>query len=977
MVKQNHEQFHLPLEQGDQQFNIAVRLLHLLTEQLNIHDTDTAILQLLEELQQYAKCGVRINLETQSTFQQHAGLELLFTQIVAKYAYVTPIPFKNVLVGSTTKRGKFSAKVREQAQLIGLTWQHQDETFAQAFERAEQIRQAALWLVDPVLSGRRRHFDLEPLIGVVNEQQLRQWQQSRELLLPLQAYRKDAPDLRTLVKVVQELLEHKGLQERYFLRICALNNREVEVMFVDQAGHLVPLTMMGIRLGTNGKKHKPERVDEVVGLKLFESTVSETHRLEAVRGLSEHFRTISQSEQLVRSHVKILSVTPELLELWQAQLSEGTDVLQPAEPILQQKAETDKHRVLHPEHVLRSQVKSIRYLAYERSKPGIGAKPSFIVVDFQDGTSEQVCLDFGSQREDYYYNSLFDPSIQLGMEPFREILPSTAELPTFYRLTLLLKTAEAAGAAFLEDYTQNADLIDLFLTLTAADFKTLLLTLDSALSSRQVQEIMSELEQLTQDEGKKRKLKHIAFLISHFHDDHIGFAGLVGSHIPQVIAAESAPWREHFFNKGSWMDEISIRRHRKTAISEKSDEHFMPPQHVLQPYETRFVGRGKVSITSLPCDHSIYGATMFLIAVYDDFGLPIQKILYTGDYRLHDTGLTEKSIEFLIAIGGVDTIITETTNVRPAKEGQTKSSILMSKETLHENYDHIFQSRQGKVVVCQIDPKDLGLIELITGHAMRHHFSVAYGMKHSEPIELFRQHDAATALAPATVEHQQRTVELFNAQTRVDDQHWLNRQAIETTEFHPRPGFSEQTRILVPQKTSLSKSERRIIQYHPDQMIEQKALARQSSILLFVRPTSPLEEELANIAPYLGPKSTPTPVTVLRAHYFTYQDMDKELAWRNQKFCRKLGWEYITDLVFAGQTILPSSAPQLRLSGHSKAEDFFATMEVLLAANPDMRIIPVHGNARRYVGQELQRRFGESVEVLKQMDKGKFDLQLY
>lgn len=975
MLYRGSEQQPLPLQTAERIQTIERSLLAALPDFFDSLERQKLITAILSSFDGYFNAGIPLSVATNTEIQANSGLELMFTQTLADGDHITPLRMSGVLVPTLGKKNQLIVKVADEAHVIGMTWPRPGETFIDSYQRAETLRQSILWYTDPTLIGRRRHFDLEPMIAVLTEQQLRHWTQTKNSpVLAPETYRKESIPLKKLIEYINEALTISGLEKTHFVRVLTLENREVEVMIVDKDGNFAPLEMLGIRHLNNGSKYGTEWVSQVIGIKCFDADDSETYRLETVRTLSHHFRTVANTDGRPPQY-RILSMTPQLLDQWMFKLIEGVSPIKPEQP----KEDVAGHTgtldaVTLPAQEQSSQVKGIRYLTFERSKPGIGAKPSWLAIDFIDGSTEQICLDFGSQREDYYYNSLFDPSIRLGMAPFREILPSTAEMPKFYRLTLLLKSAETAGAAFLQDIETNTDLIDLYLTLTKSDFRRLVRALDPELSDNEITDIMHNLADVVLDDTKKTKLKHIGFLISHFHDDHVGFAALVGSHIPQAMSIESSPFRELFFNRGSWMDEVSIRRQRATLLSSKEDRHYSPQQLLLHPYETRFLGRGKVSVTSLPCDHSIYGASMFLVTVYDDFGMPLHKVLYTGDYRFNDNGLTEKSVSFLEAIGGIDTIITETTNVRP-ESTEKKTSTLLTKSRLHQEYDRLFAERKGQPVLVQVDPKDLELIELISQHATLHDRQIVYGIRHSEPIELFRQFDASYAMQPTTLEHQRNTVQKLAPQ--LPPEHWLHQEQVRQLSYHPRPQFSDQTQILEPQKETLSKSERRIIQYHPDQMLAWQKLPQMNDYVMFIRPTNPLEEEMANVAQYLGQVIKTPRVSVVRAHYFTYQQRDRDLAWRDRAFCQKMKWEYLTDLVFDYQAIHPSKSPKYRMSGHPKPEDFFGFMEKMLAVNPQMKIIPVHGQARRFVGGELQRRFGQTVSVVKAMDKGRFELQLY
>jgi len=996
VIYRDVEQDRLPLTEAQRVEATERALLAALPELFDSVERRELINSLLGSLDRYHQLGLDLEITTGTQIQAASGLEMIFTQNLPDGNHITPVLMRDILYPALSKNpefmgrqregvlepalGKktpFTIKVKPKAQVIGLTWPKPGESFKECYERADILRQSVLWYTDPTLVGRRKHFDLDPVVAVVTDQQLRQWVRSKEsILLPPESYRERAPSLRKVMEVVTAALRQAGLENTYFPRVNTLSNHEVEVMIVDQDGNFAPIDMLGLRHMNGGSRFATEWVTDCIGIKCFEPDISETFRIERVRTLSHHFRTIHEGEDGRPPSFKVLSLTPKLLEYWEMKLYAGENFIRESKKRADEFGDTGELEAVHvPEPQQTSQLQHVRYLTFEKYRPSIGAKPSWLVYEFSDGTAEFVCLDFGSQREDFYYNSMFKPSIKLGMAPFKDILPTTAEIPMFYRMTLLLKSAETIGAAFLEEPDKNSDLIDLYLRLTPSDFRRLLRALDSWLSDSEITKFMENMERIVQNDASIRKIRHTAFLISHFHDDHTGFAALTGSHIPQVTSAESAPWPSHFFFKGGWMDEHAIRRQRETLLTPKKDGHFSPQQLMLQPYETRFIGRGKVSVTCLPCDHSIYGACMFLVTAYDDFGLPMHKTLYSGDYRFRDNGLTEKSVEFLKAIGGVDAVITETTNVRPPNANVKKSPSSLTKEMLHDNYDRLFAEHRGKPVIVQVDPKDLSLIELISQHALRHGRKIVYGLKHSVPIELFRQFDAANAMTPITTEHQERSVDLLAP--KLPDDHWLRQEPVRTLPYHPRPQFSQDTRIVEPQKESLNKIERQIVLYHAEQLLQWKELAHDGNAVIFVRPTNPLEEELANIDSHLGKPGESPRAVVVRAHYFTYQERDRDIAWRDRKHCQKLNWSYLTDLQFNGQAIQPSQNPQWRMSGHSKQEDFFAFMETLLSLNPEMKIIPVHGEKRGYVAPEIQRRFGPKVDVIGKVDKGRFELQLY
>lgn len=867
-----------------------------------------------------------------------------------------------MLVLKVTDQGEFNTKLHDQADIMGICIPRPNETLAETYVRAEQVRQAVLAVVDPSLVERRRHQDFEPLIAVVSLEQIALWggaSLKNMNLLPT-AYREHAVNPVEVVEILTACLEKLGFQDDFFFRGYRVEGGEIEIFIVDKQGNPAPLDILGVKHIANGKKHTTtEWVEQVIGLKCFEASIPDSQRLSITRSFMLLWRSRSISPEQETSNVKIFAATPEIVKIWLDHLACGENPVR-----LSQSAKTDTPPSPELKHI-GSSVTSVTYKTYEKGKPGIGAKPSWIVVEHIDGHTEWVTLDFGSQREDYLYNSQFGPSIEQGMAPFRELLPTAKEIPSFYSLTLLLKSAASSGAAFLSDIQNNDDLFDLYIRLTSLDFQDMVRQLDPSLIKDEVEALVKQLELLRQSQPKLEQVRQICALISHFHDDHTGFFALVGSHIPQALLAESAPWREIFFYKGPWMKEVSIRRQRATLINEKSDRHYSPPQHVFEPYETKFIGR-RVSVTALPCDHSIYGASMFLISVFDDFGLPLHKVLYTGDFRFRDTGLTEKSVEVLETLGGVDTVITETTNVK--RNSHAKTSQRVTKEKLHDTYDSLFKQTQDKNVIILLDPKDLGLLSLIHEHAATYGREIIHSIKHAEVMELFRSHDAATQFRKQTPRHQRTTADLL----RVSEQdHWLWQEPLHLLDYHPRPQLGPNNKVFLPQKQSLGQLEKWVVFEHPELTVTRADLPSQNNFVLLLSPTSTLEEQLANIAEYFGK------TTVVRAHYFTYQEHDRDIVRRDAQFCQKLGWQYFSDLQLRGYQIASSETPRFRMSGHSTEADFIGFMEKLLVVNPDMKIIPVHGQARQYVGEAITQAFGDKVSVVTKMTKNGFNARLY
>lgn len=698
------------------------------------------------------------------------------------------------------------------AQVAGVIFPYRGETLEQAHKRAQNINRQLRYSSNRTLAVANGTLDLHPIIAVADPEQLKLWREAaaQQALPPLLPYRVPT-DISTtkLCQLLTRALSEVLPPDSYWLQVHALENHEYEVGLMDRHGKPLEMDFLGLESGAKRKQPKLEEVDNVIGFKCFPLLVSNEQRLEETRQAKEATRLRHPS----RHHrgVRILSVNATLLREWEEYMKDDTFICRPSENphLLPETTEAPPHPVASS---FPNRINTIRYVTHEHGEPSIGAKPSFIEVHLHDGRKLVLTLDAGAIYEGFSWKGPFKPSIELGIAPYENILP---QVPGWFRLSLLLNKAKKQGLSFLNTVdidTQQAShshfqLFDLFQRLRPAEFRRfcqrLAETSGTQISDEEIESVAASLQRLQTHPHFSQTTEHIAFLISHFHDDHIGFAAMVSSDIPQVQSIESLPFVTHFSSRSQWQSEVTTRRDRPTLLKEGSDRSYQPPLLSLMPYETRFLAGGLISVTSLPCDHSIYGSTMFLITVYDDFALPLQKILYTGDYRFGDSGLTEKTMEILTKIG-VDTLVTDTTNIGINTNIKPKEK--PSPEELLQNYADVMTQAPGAVLV-QLDPKDIRTSFLLEQAAKYTGRQLVVNLNSAAIQNLFLLEDQASNFFLADPEAQALTARLLIS--HAPDQMVLN-EPVNLLEYHPRPRLDSRTFILDPNKKQLSPPQRAV-----------------------------------------------------------------------------------------------------------------------------------------------------------------------
>lgn len=157
-----------------------------------------------------------------------------------------------------------------------------------------------------------------------------------------------------------------------------------------------------------------------------------------------------------------------------------------------------------------------------------------------------------------------------------------------------------------------------------------------------------------------------AVLVSHAHIDHCGLLGLVRPDVPVAASRQTLATLDSMqttTSRGWEYDFLKVKA--RSTYERKETGGFGDPRYdgevsvPRRPLATdgRAVGTGRWQVEFFDVDHSIQGATAFVLTDGDT------KVVYTGDFRSH--GLSpEKTARFLKAAHDPDVLIMEGTNVR-------------------------------------------------------------------------------------------------------------------------------------------------------------------------------------------------------------------------------------------------------------------------------------------------------------------------
>jgi len=192
--------------------------------------------------------------------------------------------------------------------------------------------------------------------------------------------------------------------------------------------------------------------------------------------------------------------------------------------------------------------------------------------------------------------------------------------------------------------------------------------------------------------GEEEKCGIDGILLSHAHVDHYGYLGMLRPDIPIYLSPISRKIIEL---------KNDIREDWQTRVN----------LDALVPIEkARDFDIGNINITRYDVDHSVLGASAFIIRAGD------KTIAYTGDMRFHGNTSAD-SEEFLSACKttGIDILLCEGTRLGPPSEDEkeVESHALATESEVEQKCRDIFSNEDG-LIIYDASPADMNRMRLVS-----------------------------------------------------------------------------------------------------------------------------------------------------------------------------------------------------------------------------------------------------------------------
>lgn len=766
-------------------------------------------------------------------------------------------------------------------------------------------------------SGTVASFDMEGEIdiSVVSEEQLKVWRKAN-FFTELRAYKENAAPLDKVYSLIQKQLG-KDVQ----IQVQHITNGEADLVFVPQNARS-PSELSAFDVIVNGKGNQIKKVERVVGIMCVPDNMSERDKQSLAKKVSKSLRLLYTSKSFAGKMPNILAVDKNLFNFWQERAKNN-------EVIFEQHTKSEAALGLpnqeKSEKVGVSGVRSIDFYSYEPNKPGIGARFMQLIVKYGDGHEERLTLDHGAQFENFPWDGISTPSFATGMEAYLPYLPP--DQVKFWRRTLELRQAAERGASFF--VPENAIARDLAHRIGLEEFTRLAAIKGVANAEEVIPVQFGNIE--------VPNVHHLGVVYTHGHVDHFGWGGLLSTNIPVITADASLPFFETIFLAGSggFAKEAIFRRERDTMMTKASRRIYTPPLYLPEPYQEIRLGRGQVGVTLLPVSHSIYGAVMTKVTIYNQADEPIKTIVYTGDFNFDNRAMMDETEKHL---QDTDILITDTTNIRP--NAYNKPSVGVTRGIMEEGFrEALVQADKSSIIeLAWHNLADVHLIQQIAAEVGQ---NVYVYPKMAILLHLIHQLD----------ETRQRNVQSYN---------WREHNPVS------RLGAGGVSPWIKP-KMTFKKGERMLMESMD--VATHASLANAGQHVLLVPPNPMLEDTM------LG-ADTSQYEQAIRAHYWPYGLYDKKIVRENLRFVRSKGLRYLTDLDLSGGYIRPSTTPKYHMSGHARPEDTLALVNRLASQGKLKQVIPIHGDARSYAAQEIRKQ-NQNIVVYDRFKKNGFSINLH
>lgn len=262
-------------------------------------------------------------------------------------------------------------------------------------------------------------------------------------------------------------------------------------------------------------------------------------------------------------------------------------------------------------------------------------------------------------------------------------------------------------------------------------------------------------------------------LLSHAHLDHTGAIGYLSSEIPLYCSSETATLVRAIDDVTSFKSKAIKSSLTKIVLQQRGKfpgapklKHEDVHRHVEELYDEQEFEIGSIKVKHISQDHSVPGASSFVLEVDG------KRILYTGDIRFH--GSNPMTIdEYAAKVGEIDTMICEGTRIE-------SDNILMESDIIESITEKI--GKVGGLVFIDFAWKDTTRYNTVLQASIRNdrifviNARLAYLLKKfgivfdPEQVKVFIKRKGACFYSPSDYSKYEYGPNV----DEIDDEHYLN-----------------------------------------------------------------------------------------------------------------------------------------------------------------------------------------------------------
>jgi|GEM_PF-4886692 len=805
------------------------------------------------------------------------------------------VNLKNVRIGET-KRGIFEERVLSEALCAGIyipdisvttkeildthkEFEHDEKALRDAIK--EQVYKTAEYIRRSLVPAFRTSEESPSFfIGVGLDGQMAAWEQMG-FLSELTAFRSTAVSPKDVIKALfydteghrNGVLSQEGLR----FQTQGVMVPGLDILFVkkDANGRKVPAPISLLGCG-KGNEYTP--YNNVVGLACIEDDVDLHERKSHVRRINALTR-----HWLSDPSVQVMSVDRALIARWQ---TEGA--------LISEKDQRESVSAMTPKKRVdygfspNEKIQSVGLFIIE-NRQQIGGNKLMLRASYPGQLTRAVLLDFGWSYQDEPVVSSFPnrASYAKGISPYLEakLLPPIRRL---YRTDLLEQSLDAASL-------QNASIgysfiaSELYHRLGWAGLTDFIKEQVPRFSDF---DRLHEGLQKYEKEYYQDKTLFTAILLSHAHVDHSGGMSTIRYDVPAGMTPASAAFLRAMYRSG-WHftgQEAIIRKLREGEKRGNAYATEERPLYLFGDRQTVFLSPD-MKATALYENHSIIGATGFIVDVMDTDGGELVSFGYTGDWRKGP--MTDKAIQ---EFSRCDAIAIEGTNFENEKPSRGITEERVSEKFAAYRAD---EDARGGIVIIQLDGKNLERL----GHV----------------VTTSGNRTVCVPLGTAKILHE---LAIFN-------------------ESLPR-----ELRVAVPmlgKDVTIFKQQKMTYDPWEKQLMKTYGSVDGNDIMLDPKQFSIVVDPYKSLYTTFGTLPRGTVGTVIRSTYWPYGDQEKKLTLSNYHWCRQQKLQYITDIDLSGNTIrVPENPIGVHASGHMTKEETLDAIVSWARVGNVKTIIPLH-----------------------------------